>query len=415
MNMNIHFKNFLFFITLIISGHSSNIVAKTTSLHNTGGDPDIEKRVMTLPSQIELRYNSQVKEQIEFFVEKNKKLSRTLLGRATMFFPMIEEQLQKNQMPDELKYLTVIESALVPYLTSGAGASGLWQFMKPTAENLGLKISSTVDERKNPEKSTEAAIAYLKKLYSIYKDWTLVLAAYNCGDGVVNRVLKNNKSRSYWDIQSDLPHQTQEFVPKFIAVAYLMNYYYKHDLTPDPMPDDYLYTASIKVYDKIDLDELASQYGIDDEVMRRLNPAFIKGFIPKSDGEYVLTLPESRAIDYAMNNNAYELIVAYSKPSLDRKQIHFANTDAQPAIVEAQREKTDPVGELPMSSLFISNKLEAIRLEDEINVKIVKLTKGKSLQDIANENGVELASLIEYNKIRDDYPPQIGDQIRIKI
>ncbi|MBK8701100.1 MAG: transglycosylase SLT domain-containing protein [Saprospiraceae bacterium] len=159
MNKKISIRNFVFFIALSLSGNPRTVA---TNVACSNGDPEIEKRVMSLPSKLELRYNDQVKEQIAFFIEKNRNLSTTLLGRAPMYFPQIEAALSAHQLPDELKYLPVIEAALVPYVSSHVGASGLWQFMKPTAQIYGLKITNVVDERKDPEKSTQAAMFYLK-------------------------------------------------------------------------------------------------------------------------------------------------------------------------------------------------------------------------------------------------------------
>lgn len=409
-------KSLVLFIALSISSDFRS--ANSVAFYNETNDPDIKERVMNLPLQMEVRYNEEVKEHVEYFIEKNKKLSATLLGRAAMYFPMIEATLAENNIPTELKYLTVIESGLVPYLSSNAGASGLWQFMKPTAEQFGLKVTNTIDERKDAEKSTQAVAKYLKKLYSIYNDWTLVLAAYNCGDGVVNRALKND-NKSYWDIRNELPKQTQEFVPKFIAAAYLMNYYYLHDITPLNLPDEYLYTASIKVRDKIDLKKLSLDYQIDYEVLKRLNAMYVKDFIPESDGEYVVTLPESHAFDFINNYNYFDQNIVYSPLSKARHDIAAAKSksDEMLAIANAERNETGrPIDNLPGSVPgIVHNNITEMKLEEEVNIKVVKIRKGKSLNDIAQENGVELASLMELNKIDEKYPPKVGDQIKVRI
>lgn len=412
MSIKYYIKQFVFFLILAFCGNFNDAHANSSCSNETY---DYKDKVMSLPSQLELRYNDQVKEQIEFFVEKNKKLSSTLLGRATMYFPMMESKLASHSLPDELKYLPVIEAGLVPYLTSSAGASGLWQFMKPTAEQMGLKITNTIDERRDAQKSTEAACIYLKKLFLIYKDWTLVLAAYNCGDGVINNALKKTNSRSYWDIQQYLPKQTQEFVPKFIAVSYMMNYYYEHNLTPMPMDEEYVYTGSLKVYDKVDLEQVAVQYQIDYEVLKRLNAVFIKGFIPKSDGEYELHLPESKLFAFAEANNLLGDIVGFSPASMARQKEYAAQEEAK-LLQEAKERESMPFDNLPLSnSLVLNVKASTIRLEEQATIKVVKLTRGKSLLDIARENGTDVASIMELNKIDEKYPPRIGDEIKIRI
>ncbi|MBK8701101.1 MAG: LysM peptidoglycan-binding domain-containing protein [Saprospiraceae bacterium] len=193
-----------------------------------------------------------------------------------------------------------------------------------------------------------------------------------------------------------------------------MNYYYLHELEAQPLQDEYLYTATIKVYEKIDLKKLAEDFEIEWEVMRRLNPAFTKGFIPKSKGEYTLTLPETKLYDFALANDALDKIVGFSPASVKRQSEIIALVESNQRR-EDIASSTSPLGNLPFQMLNLGYSTEAIRLEDETNIKVVKLTKGKSLSDIARENGVELASLIEFNKIDELYPPKIGDQIRIKM
>jgi LysM repeat protein len=411
MNRKYQIKGVIFFLTLVFCSNFKIVTANS----NCDTNNEIREKVLNLPSQLELRYNDQVKEQIEFFVEKNKRLSSTLLGRATMYFPMIEATLASHNLPDELKYLPVIEAGLVPYLTSSAGASGLWQFMPATAEQFGLIISNTIDERRDAEKSTAAAASYLKRLFNIYKDWTLVLAAYNCGDGVLNKALKKSNSRSYWDVQQYLPQQTQEFVPKFIAASYMMNYYYDHNLVPTPLEDDFVYTASIKVFEKVDLQKIADVYQIDIEVLKRLNAVYTKGFIPESNGEHLLHLPESKIYDYANANNSLDHIVAYSSASISRQKEAIAIAEAKMRQEIKSRESL-PVDGLPLSNNpLVNTKYSTIRFEDEAVVKVVKLTKGKSLADIAKENGTDIASLIDLNKIDTKFPPRVGDNIKIRI
>jgi LysM repeat protein len=413
MNINNFLKAYWFFFVLTIAGHPDGIQASSLSKDIALQDGILKDRILNLPTIVDLRYNDEVKDKVLYFVDKNKKLSSILLGRKEMYFPHIEAELKKAGLPEDLKYIPIIETGLVPYLSSHKGASGLWQFMPPTAERLGLKITSTVDERLDVEKSTRAAAAYLKRLFDIYHDWTLVLAAYNCGDGVVNKVIKKNKSNDYWKIQDDLPKQTQEFIPKFIAICYLMHYYEQHDISPTVMPEDYVYTAKIKIFNKVDLTQLATEYNIDDEVIRRLNAQYIKGFIPESDGEHSLTLPVEKAEIYVANYASVNAeILAYSLPA----QLRMNNIAAIAEVEQsASRPGEQPIRDLPLQSIFVINNLEAIRLEEESLYKVVKLTKGRSLADIAQENGMELASLMEYNKISDEFPPKIGDQIRVRI
>jgi hypothetical protein len=420
MKKTFKIRQLIFMIVLALSASTGNsrIQVPIDREVAVGSNEDIRQRLKSFSHVLEIKYTEKVQSQIQFLLE-SKNLSRTLLGRAEMYFPMIDEALAKHDIPSELKFLAVIESGLVPYLSSSAGAAGLWQFMPVTAEMFGLKVKSTYDERKDAHKASEAAAIYLKKLFNIYKDWTLVLAAYNCGDGTLNRAMKKTSSKSYWDIAQHLPQQTQDFVPRFIAAAYLMNFYYLHDLTPDPMPEDYVFTGTLKVKNKIDLEKLAEDYQISPEAMKRLNSVYTKGFIPESEeGEYFLTLPESKIYDYAIANNLLDQITGFSFASLERQkksQLDAKNTDI--AIVNTRPEEL-PFSKLPAPSQPFSSlnfAVKAIKLDDEGLIKIVMLSKGKSLNDVAIENGVDLNDLIELNKFSDTNVPKLGDQIKVRI
>lgn len=413
MNYKILLKSILFYFFISVT-QTGQLSGETTGMNIV--NTDYRERVYSLNLPIELRYNSQVEDMIKFYVEKNKKLSATLLGRAEMYFPYIEPALLNENLPIELKYLPVLETGLLPYAQSGAGAAGLWQFMEGTGASYGLKITNAVDERRDPAKSTLAASQYLKKLYSIYKDWTLVLAAYNCGDGTLNKALKKAESNSYWDVQQYLPKQTQEFVPKFIAIAYMMNYYYLHEIETNTLHDDYKYTATLKVKKRIDLDRLSKEYEIDKEVMRRLNPAFTKGFIPESkNADYTLTLPEIKMLEYANEYGIYDDIIAYSPNVIARNKaaIAIANQDK---ILKEQEAGSQPLSQLPSNPVQFEHNTLALRIEERANtIKVVKLKKGQSLADIAKEYNQEIASLLEFNDFDENRPPRVGDQIRVKI
>ena len=413
MNYKILLKSILFYFFISVT-QTGQLSGETTGMNIV--NTDYRERVYSLNLPIELRYNSQVEDMIKFYVEKNKKLSATLLGRAEMYFPYIEPALLNENLPIELKYLPVLETGLLPYAQSGAGAAGLWQFMEGTGASYGLKITNAVDERRDPAKSTLAASQYLKKLYSIYKDWTLVLAAYNCGDGTLNKALKKAESNSYWDVQQYLPKQTQEFVPKFIAIAYMMNYYYLHEIETNTLHDDYKYTATLKVKKRIDLDRLSKEYEIDKEVMRRLNPAFTKGFIPESkNADYTLTLPEIKMLEYANEYGIYDDIIAYSPNVIARNKAAIAIAD-QDKILKEQEAGSQPLSQLPSNPVQFEHNTLALRIEERANtIKVVKLKKGQSLADIAKEYNQEIASLLEFNDFDENRPPRVGDQIRVKI
>ena len=181
------------------------------------------RKLSQLPTVIEMPYNSVVRRYIDMYVQKRRALVENLLGLSTYYMPIFEEALEREGLPLELKYLPIIESALRPDATSRVGAAGLWQFMVKTGKSMGLEVNSLVDERRDPIKSSAMAARYLKDLYSIYHDWALAIASYNCGPGNVSKAIRRSGGKTdYWEIYPYLPRETRGYVPAFIAVNYVM-------------------------------------------------------------------------------------------------------------------------------------------------------------------------------------------------
>lgn len=256
-------------------------------------DRTIENRIFSLGSSVDVKYNAEVKRRIKQYTEKQRAMSEILLGRSSIYFPLFEDIFKDKGLPLDLKYLSVVESGLRPVATSKSGAAGLWQFMRPTGRMMGLTINRTIDERRDIEKSTEAAADYLLHLYERFGDWTLAIAAYNCGPGNLRKAIrKSGGKRNFWEIKKYLPKETREYVPKFIAISYVMNYYFEHGLVPE-IPDECLTnTSTAKVFEKINLRNLSKELDIDIDVLKTLNPSYIRNFIPKSEeGIHNLVLP----------------------------------------------------------------------------------------------------------------------------
>ncbi|SHF29732.1 membrane-bound lytic murein transglycosylase D [Mariniphaga anaerophila] len=257
------------------------------------------KRLEDIEQVVDLSYNNVVKNFIKLYTEKRRDLVEVMLGLSAYYFPMFEEMLDRQDMPLELKYLPVIESALNPKAMSRVGANGLWQFMYGTGRQMGLEITSFVDERRDPVKSTEAAIKYFKYLYDTYEDWYLAIAAYNCGPGNVNRAIRRSGGkRNYWEIYYRLPRETRGYVPAFIAAAYVMNFYKEHNLQPR-MPEIPLRSDTILVRDYLHFNQLEAKLEIDKEQLRSLNPMFRRDVIPaKKDKPYPLVLPNEKIMAF---------------------------------------------------------------------------------------------------------------------
>jgi len=265
-------------------------------------DSVYEQRIAELDklTPINLAYNRVVRNYIELYSNKKRNLTARLLGLGHFYFPLFEEYLDKYDMPLELKYLAIVESALQPQAGSRVGAKGLWQFMYSTGRMYGLRTDSFVDDRFDPVKATVAACEYLTDLYDIYDDWSLALAAYNSGPGNVNRAIRNAKGvKSYWAIWPFLPRETRGYVPAFIAVNYIMNYPAEHNIFPVDPGKNYYDIDTVKVNDVLSFEQVSEMLKIDVETVKFLNPRYKKGIIPANDGkEYYLNLPYNIAADY---------------------------------------------------------------------------------------------------------------------
>lgn len=249
------------------------------------------RRLYSLPTQMELAYNDIVKGFIEMYAGRRRGQVSYMLGQGTYYFPMFEQALDSEGLPLELKYLPIIESALNPIARSRVGATGLWQFMPATGRMYKLEINSLVDERRDPYKSTLAAVQYLKDMYAIYEDWNLVIAAYNCGPGNVNKAIRRSGGkRDYWDIYPYLPRETRGYVPAFIAATYIMNYYADHNICPASTELPAL-VDTLRINKMVHFEQIADVINVPIDQIRKLNPQFKEDIIPGEHREYALKLP----------------------------------------------------------------------------------------------------------------------------
>ena len=253
------------------------------------------ERLSRIPSIIEMPFNDIVKKHIEAYTGRLRNKVSYMLAAANFYIPLFEEALDTYDLPLELKYLPIIESALNPKAQSRARACGLWQFMLRTGKIYGLESNSLVEERFDPVKSTWAAVRYLKELYDIYKDWNLVLAAYNSGPGNVNKAIRRaGGATDYWAIYPFLPRETRGYVPGFIAANYVMTYYCEHGICPMESQLPAL-TDTIHINRDLHLQQVASVCNIDIEQLRSLNPQYKKDIIPGNSKVYALQLPSNTA------------------------------------------------------------------------------------------------------------------------
>lgn len=286
-------------------------------------DSIIQARIEELnkTSLVELTFNKQVKSYIDVYTVNKRELASRVLGLAQVYFPLFEEQLDKYNMPLELKYLAVVESALNPTANSRVGAKGLWQFMYGTGKHYGLYVNSLVDDRFDPYKATDAACRHLKDLYNIYGNWSLAMAAYNSGAGNVNKAIRRAGGvKSYWAVWPYLPRETRGYVPAFIAVMYMMNYPAEHNLYPVHPGVLAEEIDSVTVNDVLSFDQISEYLEISPDVIKFLNPTYKMGIIPSTEKKkYFLRLPRedvARFIDGEMELYAFKTEKGIEKEKL---------------------------------------------------------------------------------------------------
>ena len=311
-------------------------------------DAVLRDRLSKLPTVIDMPYNSIVRNYIERYTRRGRDQVAALLGLSLYYMPIFEQALEAEGLPLELKYLPVIESALDPNATSKHGAAGLWQFMVGTGKGLGLEVNSMVDERRDPYKSSEKAAKYLKDLYNSYGDWSLAIAAYNCGPGAVNKALRRAggtpDTQDYWSIYYYLSPETRGYVPMFIAANYVMNYYDKHNIGP-VLPTKPLVMDTVHVSERIHFDQISNVLDIPVEELRVLNPQFRADIIPgNNERSYTLILPSRQVQAYLMSE---EEIRDYNADTYARRVVAEPGSepDAQLAAVIAQEDAEELANE----------------------------------------------------------------------
>lgn len=323
-------------------------------------------RLSRIPSVIEMPFNDIVKKHIEAYTGRLRNKVSFMLAAANFYMPLFEEALDTYDLPMELKYLPIIESALNPKALSRQRASGLWQFMLRTGKIYGLDNNTLVDERRDPVKSTWAAVRYLKDLYNIYNDWNLVLAAYNCGPGNVNKAIRRAGGETdYWKIYPFLHKETRGYVPGFIAANYVMTYYCEHGICP---MDSQLPAISdtIHINKDLHLQQVASVCNIDIEQLRSLNPQFKKDIIPGNSKAYALQLP----------NNTTNIFIEREDSIYAYEAKKYLNKRRTVAVSEASTPKNAK------------------------GAKYHKIRKGDTLGGIARKYGVSVRQLRDLNGIR---------------
>lgn len=322
-------------------------------------------------SAFQIEYSESLANVIKNFVKNRSKSYERLMALSEYYFPLFEEKLAKHNLPMELKYLAIVESALNPKARSRVGATGLWQFMYPTGKQYGLDVNTFVDERSDPIKSTEAAAQYLSELYDLYGNWELALASYNYGPGNVSKAIRRSGGKTnYWEIRQYMPRETQGYVPAFLATMYIYEYHKEHNIIPMRANIPYIQTDTVMVKESMRFDAIAKLLDMPTEEIQLLNPAYKSDVIPYYQGkQFSLRLPLDKIAVFTANESKIYDYLAYEK------NFH----------------KQSPIEEIAKESKAIasnsSNRFHTIR-------------RGESLGKIAQKYGMSVAQLKQLNGLR---------------
>ena len=366
-------------------------------------------RIDYLERDMPFEFNPYVKAYIDLYAVRKRNLTEKVLGLSQYYFPVFEEALEKAGLPHSLKYLAVVESALNPNAVSRSGATGLWQFMYGTAKMYNLRVNYYYDERRDPYAATMAAVAFFKDLYSIYKDWMLVLAAYNCGPGNVNKAIrKSGGKRDYWSLRPYLPVETRGYVPAFIAVSYVMNFAAEHNLYPTPMISLPSSTDLVTVEGPVYLRDLCPHLDMDEPSLSILNPALKLKYIPQSHDNYPMRIPaklvsgfekKKEQIFAGIRKSAETSTVATRSSDSDvNRQIIIANSLSTP-------KKDDKNDDSQEKSSAQPNEDGLLRLRHEV-------IKGDNLRRIAEHYNVTIEDLRTWNQLPNNVI-RIGQELDI--
>ncbi len=384
------------------------VEAPTDGTGNVGNATEYEDLLSRLPAEIEMPYNQIVGKFIDMYLGKRRDLVSDMLALHNYYGRIFVEELVKQKVPLELQYLPVIESAINPNAVSRAGAVGLWQFMPATALDLGLEVNSLVDQRRDPRLASHYAVKYLKQLYGIYGDWSLAIAAYNCGPGNVNKALRRagGGKKDFWEIYNYLLPETRGYFPAFTAANYVMNYHNRYGIKPT-LVKNALITDTVQVSQRINFQQIADVLQIPVEEIRMLNPQFRKDIIPGDNHPYALVLPSQQVLSYIISepqilaNNADEYgRRTYVEPGTPLEPTDNSNTNQLSA--NSQTKNAD-------GNVSVDN---AISTEPVKKMHVVG--RGENLRDIAKKYGVSATDVKRWNNLRRGKVKE-GDRLEIQV
>lgn len=380
-------------------------------------DDQIRQRLSQLPTVIEMPFNSIVRTYIDRYTQRGRAQVAATLGLANYYMPIFEQALEEAGLPLELKYLPVVESALNPNAVSKHGATGLWQFMLATGKGLGMEVNSLVDERRDPYVSSRKAARYLKDLHSTYGDWSLAIAAYNCGPGAVNKAVRRagDGKHDFWSIYEYLSPETRGYVPAFIAANYVMNYYPEHGISP-VIPTKPLVTDTVGVAGRVHFNQISEVLDIPVEELRLLNPQFRADLIPGSpEKPYMLILPSQQVHAYIVSEDQ---IKGHEAERYARRDV--VEPGDMPSESSVEMEMADPSAADVRQTIAADNlpaeepALPARQTPAAGKPATHKVAAGETLASIAALYGVTPAEVKRWNNLRRN-SVRVGQQLRVAV
>ena len=407
--------------SLLASWQTSKFLLFDENCESTGENPEYDaetyaRRLRRLPNIIDMPYNNVVQKYIDLYSGRLRQSVAVLLGMGNFYNPIFEEALESYQLPLELRYLPIIESALNPTAVSRAGAVGLWQFMIGTGKQYGLEVTSLIDERRDPIKASYAAAHYLHDLYAIFGDWTLVIASYNCGPNNVNKAIKRaGGSKDYWTIYPYLPAETRGYVPAFIAANYIMNYYCEHNICP-LLTDLPAKTDTVMVNRDMHFEQIAEVIGIDINQLAELNPQYRRQIINGNNKPMAVRLPMNYVGPFIDNLDS---IYTHRADELLTKRLEVAVNEAQPTYTPTRKTYSRSKSKRYSKSKRTSKSKRSRYTKSKSRKKSssagrsVTVRKGDTLSSIAKRNHTTVAALKKKNGIRGNNI-RAGKKLRVK-
>lgn len=353
----------------------------------------IADRLRCIEKKMPLHYNDKIHAFINYFTIRDREYTRMIMRRKNLYFPLFEKYLAKYNLPDELKYLSIIESGLNPRAVSRARAVGLWQFMSATGKYYGLNNDWYIDERMDPDKATDAACRYLRDLYGMFKDWELALAAYNTGPGNVKKAIrKSGYKNTFWEIYSELPRETRAYVPQFVAMIYTMNYLDEHNFLEEG-EEMLVVSDTLKVDRFLHFETFASLTGTCVEDLHKLNPSILRGAIPQSGKSYAILVPATAK--EMLNANRFAILDSASK--VGKRELEVLAKTSGPTYGDEKIIYKVQQGDV-LGSIAIRHKVSVADLQKWNNLRSNNINVGQRLNIYTKGNARSSSTAVASNK-----------------